>query len=181
MGIGSNYIRGCFFNKSGTCSLLPCAGSTACSWVVVFPLAWSSVHMFLLLCAHQSLWELVHSRGGGRVLERILTLVFRCTGVSFTGTGVGESIYSTVDSCNSTIPVTGAPGRSDEDISRRCHPRCPVGRAPVGEGAEGGVGGGGGGTLVSRRREREGGDGGGCGRSWVGGLWRRWGSVPGQG
>ena len=146
MGIGSNYIRGCFFNKSGTCSLLPCAGSTACSWVVVFPLAWSSVHMFLLLCAHQSLWELVHSREGGRVLERILTLVFRCTGVSFTGTGVGESIYSTVDSCNSTIPVTGAPGRSDEDISRRCHPRCPVGRAPVGEGVEGGgaVGGGGG-------------------------------------
>ena len=43
------------------------------------------------------------------------------------------------------------------------------------------MGGGGGGTLVSRRREREGGDGGGCGRSWVGGLWRRWGSVPGQG
>ena len=102
MGIGSNYIRGCFFNKSGTCSLLPCAGSTACSWVVVFPLAWSSVHMFLLLCAHQSLWELVHSREGGRVLERILTLVFRCTGVSFTGTGMGESIYSSVDSCNST-------------------------------------------------------------------------------
>ena len=97
------------------------------------------------------------------MLERILTLVFRCTGVSFTGTGVGESIYSTVDSCNSTIPVTGAPGRSDEDISRRCHPRCPVGRAPVGEGVEGGVavgggdgeGRGGGGTLVSRRRERE--------------------------
>ena len=112
------------------------------------------------------------------MLELILTLVFRCTGVCFTGTGVGESIYSTVDSCNSTIPVTGAPWRSGEDISRRCHPRCPVGRAPVGEGVEGG----GGGRHPGVQEEGE-------------GRWRRWRlwtfpgrwvvetvvSVPGQG
>ena len=141
----SNYIRGCFFNKSwGLVHSFPVrAVLPAVGWW--FSRLLGPLFTCFFSCALTSPFgKLVHSRERGRVLELILTLVFRCTGVCFTGTGVGESIYSTVDSCNSTIPVTGAPWRSGEDISRRCHPRCPVGRAPVGEGVEGGGGGGGG-------------------------------------
>ena len=97
--------------------------------------------------------------------SRLLGPLFTCQVVAhFPKEDFSVFILKTLVFCEQrgSFCVDGS-GRSDEDISRRCHPRCPVGRAPVGEGVEGGVavgggdgeGRGGGGTLVSRRRERE--------------------------
>ena len=80
--------------------------------------------------------------------SRLLGPLFTCQVVAhFPKEDFSVFILKTLVFCEQrgSFCVDGS-GRSDEDISRRCHPRCPAGRAPVGEGVEGGgaVGGGGG-------------------------------------